>query len=74
MSPQSLYDMVHYNMVLDITRISAGPQMVIQDRVFYIAIQFTLNIANMEPNNSVKKRLRCNNYLLRAFFFFKSLS
>ena len=30
-TPQPLYNMVRNNMVLDITRISAGPQMVIKD-------------------------------------------
>ena len=28
-TPQPLYNTVHYNMVLDITRISVGPKMII---------------------------------------------
>ena len=36
--------MVRYNTVFDITRISAGPQMVIKDLFSYITIHFTLVI------------------------------
>ena len=43
-TPQPLYSMVLYNTVLDITRISAGPQMVIKDLFSYITIHFTLVI------------------------------
>ena len=43
-TPQPLYNTVRYNAVLDITRISAGPQMVIKDSFSYITIQFTLFI------------------------------
>ena len=41
-TPQPLYNTVRYNTVLDITRISAGPQMVIKDLFSYITIHFTL--------------------------------
>ena len=43
-TPQPLYNKVRYNTVLDITRISAGPQMVIKDLFSYIAVHFTLVI------------------------------
>ena len=41
---QPFYNMVHYNTVLDITRISVGPQLVIFDLFSYITIHFTLVI------------------------------
>ena len=41
-TPQPLYNTVHYNMVLDMTRISVGPQLVILDLFSYI--HFTLVI------------------------------
>ena len=43
-TPKPLYNTVHYNTVLDITRISVGPQMVIFDLFSYITIHFTLVI------------------------------
>ena len=36
-TPQPLYNMVYYNMVLDITRIRVGPQMAIYDSFSYIS-------------------------------------
>ena len=67
-TPEPLYNTVHYNTVLDITRIRDGPQMAIQGSFFYIIYAFysrynTVWIANTEigldPNNSVIKRLWC---------------
>ena len=43
-TPQPLYNTVRYNTVLDITRISVGPQLVILDLFSYITIHFTLVI------------------------------
>ena len=43
-TPQPLYNTVRYNTVLDITRISFGPQLVIFDLISYITIHFTLFI------------------------------
>ena len=43
-TPQPLYNTVRYNTVLDITRISVGPQMIIKDCFCYITIHFTLII------------------------------
>ena len=43
-TPQPLYNTVRYNTVLDITRISVGPQLVILDLFSYITRQFTLVI------------------------------
>ena len=43
-TPQPLYNTVRYNTVLDITRISVEPQLVILDLFSYIVIHFTLVI------------------------------
>ena len=43
-TPQPLYNTVRYNTVLDITRISVGPQMVIFDLFSFITIHFALVI------------------------------
>ena len=43
-TPQPLYNTVRYNTVLDITRISVGPQFVILDLFSFIIIHFTLVI------------------------------
>ena len=43
-TPQPLYNTVRYNTVLDITRISVGPQMVIFALFSFITIHFTLVI------------------------------
>ena len=70
-TPQPLYNMARYNTVLDITQISAGPQMVIKDLFSYITIHFTLIITRfgkvnteigLDPNNSVIKRLWCTKF------------
>ena len=63
-TPQPLYNTVHYNTVLDITRISIGPlyYIFLHNYTFYSRYN-TIWIANMEigldPNNSVIKRLWC---------------
>ena len=44
-TPHSLYNTVSYNTVLDITRISVGPQLVILDLFSFITKYFTLFIA-----------------------------
>ena len=41
-TPGPLYNMVHYNTVLDIILITAGPHIVILDYICYMSIQFTL--------------------------------
>ena len=46
-TPQPLYNTVRYNTVLDITRISVGPQLVILDLFSYIIIHFTLVITRV---------------------------
>ena len=64
---QPIYNTVHYNTVLDITRIGAGPQNVIINLFSYTSKFYshykTVWIANTEigldPNNSVIKRLWC---------------
>ena len=42
--PGPFYNMVHYNMVLDKTLITAGRQMVIFDYFCYMSVYFTLVI------------------------------
>ena len=61
-TPQTLYNMVHYNMVLDTTWISVGPQLVIKG--LYSCLDIHVATCNMEvgleENNilySVIKRL-----------------
>ena len=65
--PQPLYNMVRYNLVLDITRIIVGPQMVIKERFCYMTHYNKDWIANKEidldPNNSAIKRLWCISYM-----------
>ena len=61
--------MVHNNMVLDITLITAGPQMAILDVYTFYSRYNTDWIAyteiSLDPNNSVIKRLRCTcNFML----------
>ena len=68
-TPGTHYNMLHYTMVLDITLIIVGCQIVMLDFFFffcYMSIHFThviTWIANKElvldPNNSVIKRLWC---------------
>ena len=67
-TPQPLYYTVRYNTVLDITRVNAGPQMVIKKLILLYNYTFysrynTDWIANTEigldPNKSVIKRLWC---------------
>ena len=43
-TPGPLYNMLRYNTVLDITLITAGPQLVILDYFCYMSIHFTLFI------------------------------
>ena len=66
--PNPLYNTVHYNMVLDITRLRDGPQLGIWDSFSYITYTFyswynTVWIANMDfdldPKNSIIKRFWC---------------
>ena len=77
--PRTLYNMVHYNTILDITQVIAEPQMVILDYFSYISIdtfysRYNMNwIVNKEigldPNKSVVKSLRWhNNYNLFVLF------
>ena len=62
-TPQPLYKKVRYNTVLDITRISVGPQLVILDLFSNITLHFTLVITvwianteiGLDPNNSYKE-------------------
>ena len=63
---QTLYNTVHYNTVLDITRLSVGPQLqlVIWDSFAYITYTFysrynTVWITGFDSNNSVIKRFCC---------------
>ena len=72
----TLYNTVHYNTVLDITRIRVGPQIAISDFFSYIIYAFYCQyntdwIANMEigldPNNSVIKRLWCTFFDKKMF-------
>ena len=63
-TPGPLYNIVHYNMILDITLITVGPQMVILDlSIHFTVINNTDWIANTEigldTNNSNIMRLRC---------------
>ena len=67
--------MLCYNTVLDITLITAGPQLVILDYFCYMSIDTLYSrykkdwIANsdLDPNNSVIKRLWCINIVLAVF-------
>ena len=68
-TPEPLYNTVHYNMILDITRTRVGPKMAILNSISYITYAFntqynTVWIAyteiGLDPNNSVIKRLWCN--------------
>ena len=43
-TPQPLYNRVHYNTILDIKQVIAGPQKVVKDLFCYITIHFTLFI------------------------------
>ena len=67
-TPEPLYNTVHYNTVLDITRIKVGSQMAILDTFFCMTCAFYSQynmvwIANTEiglnSNSSVIKRLWC---------------
>ena len=46
-TPQPLYNMLHYNMVLGITQTHARPQMLILDWICYISMHFTLVITQI---------------------------
>ena len=65
-TPEPLYNTVHYNTVLDITRIRIGPQVTIENTFAYItdAFYFQYNTVwmaytetGLDPNKSVIKRL-----------------
>ena len=43
-TPEPLYNTLHYNMVLDITLITVGPQLLILDYFCYSSIHFSLFI------------------------------
>ena len=63
-TPEPLHNTVRYNMVLDITRITVGPQIAIIITYVFYSRYNTVWIANTEigldSNNSVIKRLWCN--------------
>ena len=64
-TPQPLYNMVHYNTVLDITQLSVGPQLGVRDSFSYITYTFysqysivriAITDVDLDPKNSVIKR------------------